>query len=183
MEGLHAADPITLECVQHLAASATLLPALTVLSGEPGEWLEDVDEERRLALEELTREQVEKVLRQSFTELEDSAALAAAVHERVHGNLLLLELLVAELVSSGGLKPESRGWVADLTAVRSCQRRRAKGDARAYAIKLTAQGAKALRDAEPGASATDSRLLAKLPPAKRQEFLESLQTIVTGKRK
>ncbi len=62
------------------------------------------------------------------------------------------------------------------------QRRRAKGDARAYAIKLTAQGAKALRDAEPGASATDSRLLATLPPAKRQEFLESLQTIVNGKR-
>ena len=73
--------------------------------------------------------------------------------------------------------------VARLIARGLIQRRRAKHDARAYAIKLTAQGAKALRDAEPGASATDSQLLATLPPAKRQEFLESLQTIVNGKRK
>ena len=58
------------------------------------------------------------------------------------------------------------------------QRRRAKEDARAYAIKLTGQGAKALRDAQPGAAAADSRLLASLPPAKRQEFLESLNLIV-----
>ena len=63
------------------------------------------------------------------------------------------------------------------------QRRRAKADGRAYAIKLTAQGAKALRDAEPGASATDSRLLATLSPAKRQEFLESLRSIVNRPRK
>ena len=63
------------------------------------------------------------------------------------------------------------------------QRRRAKDDARAYAIKLTPQGAKTLREAQPGATATDQKLLASLPPAKRQEFLESLNLIVTAIRK
>ena len=63
------------------------------------------------------------------------------------------------------------------------QRRRAKEDARAYAIKLTAQGAKALREAQPAAATADTRLLANLPPAKRQEFLESLNLIVDGVRK
>ena len=63
------------------------------------------------------------------------------------------------------------------------QRRRAKEDARAYAIKLTPQGIKALRDAQPGAAAADARLLANLSPAKRQEFLESLSLIVAAARK
>ncbi len=62
------------------------------------------------------------------------------------------------------------------------QRRRAKHNSRAYSIRLSAQGAKALRDAEPGASATDSQLLAALSPAKGQEFLESLHTIVNSPR-
>jgi DNA-binding MarR family transcriptional regulator len=60
------------------------------------------------------------------------------------------------------------------------QRRRAKDDARAYAIKLSTQGAKALRDAQPAAAAADTRLLANLPPAKRQDFLETLTLIVDG---
>ena len=63
------------------------------------------------------------------------------------------------------------------------QRRRAKEDARAYAIKLTPQGAKSLRDAQPGAVAADSQLLASLPPAKRQDFLDLLNLIVTTDRK
>ena len=63
------------------------------------------------------------------------------------------------------------------------QRRRAKEDATAYAIKLTPQGAKSLRDAQPGAVAADSRLLASLPPAKRQDFLDLLNLIVTTDRK
>ena len=93
-------------------------------------------------------------------------------------------LTQTELVARTGI---DRSTLADIVARLIgrglIQRRRAKHDGRAYAIKLSAQGAKALRDAEPGASATDSRLLATLPPAKRQEFLESLQTIVNGKRK
>jgi DNA-binding MarR family transcriptional regulator len=63
------------------------------------------------------------------------------------------------------------------------QRRRTKEDARAYAIKLTAQGFKVLREAQPVAQAADARLLAKLPPSRRQDFLESLHLIVSGIRK
>lgn len=73
--------------------------------------------------------------------------------------------------------------VARLLSRGLINRRRAKEDGRAYAIKLTSQGWKGLREAEPGAAAADSRLLAALPPAKRQEFLDTLQAIVTAARK
>ncbi len=63
------------------------------------------------------------------------------------------------------------------------QRRRAKDDARAYAIKLSPQGAKALREAQPGAATVDQKLLANLPASKRQDFLDSLSLIVGGSRK
>ena len=68
--------------------------------------------------------------------------------------------------------------VARLLARGLIHRKRAKEDGRAYAIKLTSQGWKGLRDAEPGAAATDSRLLSVLPPPKRQEFLDILAMIV-----
>lgn len=60
------------------------------------------------------------------------------------------------------------------------QRRRAKDDGRAYAIKLSAHGNRTLLAAQPAAAAADTRLLANLPAAKRQEFLESLNLIVTS---
>jgi DNA-binding MarR family transcriptional regulator len=68
--------------------------------------------------------------------------------------------------------------VARLLSRGMIQRRRAKDDGRAYAIKISAQGARALRDAQPAAAAADARLLACLPPAKRQDFLELLNLIV-----
>jgi DNA-binding MarR family transcriptional regulator len=93
-------------------------------------------------------------------------------------------LTQTELVERTGI---DRSTLADIVARLLgrglIQRRRAKEDARAYAIKLTAQGAKALRDAEPGAASADTRLLAPLPPAKRQDFLEFLNTIVAAVRK
>jgi DNA-binding MarR family transcriptional regulator len=93
-------------------------------------------------------------------------------------------LTQTELVERTGI---DRSTLADIVARLlsrgMIQRRRAKDDARAYAIKLTALGAKSLRDAEPGAASADTRLLAALPPAKRQDFLESLTLIVTGTRK
>jgi DNA-binding MarR family transcriptional regulator len=73
--------------------------------------------------------------------------------------------------------------VARLLSRGLIQRRRAKDDARAYAIKLSPQGAKALREAQPGAAAADQKLLAHLPPAKRQDFLDSLNLIVNGNSK
>jgi DNA-binding MarR family transcriptional regulator len=63
------------------------------------------------------------------------------------------------------------------------QRRRAKDDGRAYAIKLTPQGAKALREAQPAAAAADHKLLANLTPAKRQDFLDTLTLIVATTQK
>lgn len=72
--------------------------------------------------------------------------------------------------------------VARLLSRGLIHRRRAKGDGRAYAIKLTSQALKGLRQAELAASVADSRLLAALPAAKRQEFLDSLHMIVTAPR-
>ena len=67
-----------------------------------------------------------------------------------------------ELVERTGI---DRSTLADIVARLLgrglIQRRRAKEDARAYAIKLTAQGWKSLRDAEPGAVSADTRLLAR----------------------
>jgi DNA-binding MarR family transcriptional regulator len=88
-------------------------------------------------------------------------------------------LTQTELVGRTGI---DRSTLADIVARLLnrglIQRRRAKDDGRAYAIKLSAQGAKALRDAQPGAVAADTRLLASLPPAKRQDFLDTLNLIV-----
>lgn len=60
------------------------------------------------------------------------------------------------------------------------QRRRTKEDARAYAVKLSPQGARALREAQPAAAATDQLLLAELPPGKRQDFVDALNLIVAA---
>ena len=57
-------------------------------------------------------------------------------------------------------------------------RRRTRHDARVYAVKLTDAGRDALRAAQPAADQADERLLAALEPAKRDEFLESLNAIV-----
>lgn len=90
-------------------------------------------------------------------------------------------LTQAELVGRTGI---DRSTLADIVARLLSrgliQRRRARDDARAYAIKLSAQGTKALKRARPAAEAADSILLAGLTPAKRQDLLESLNTIVDG---
>lgn len=58
------------------------------------------------------------------------------------------------------------------------QRRRTKADARAYSVKLTSAGRTALQTAKPAATNADMRLLSALPPAKRNEFIDNLNTIV-----
>jgi DNA-binding MarR family transcriptional regulator len=89
-----------------------------------------------------------------------------------------------ELVDRTGIDRSTMAdLVARLTRRGLVQRRRTKEDARAYAIKLSPQGAKALREAQPGAAAADQKLLASLPPAKRQEFLDTLNLIVAAIRK
>jgi len=43
-----------------------------------------------------------------------------------------------------------------------------------------AHGARVIRQAQPGAAAADQRLLASLPPGKRQDFLDALTSIVAA---
>lgn len=58
------------------------------------------------------------------------------------------------------------------------QRRRTKEDARAYAVKLTDEGRKLLRTAEPLAKKVDDRILEALPSKQREQFVDELLSIV-----
>jgi DNA-binding MarR family transcriptional regulator len=58
------------------------------------------------------------------------------------------------------------------------QRRRTRDDARAYAVKLTDEGAKILKTYDPMARRVDERILASLPAAQRDRFLNDLNSIV-----
>jgi DNA-binding MarR family transcriptional regulator len=58
------------------------------------------------------------------------------------------------------------------------QRRRTREDARAYAVKLTEEGRRALRQAEPLARRADEKLLAALSAPERDRFVQGLRRIV-----
>ena len=58
------------------------------------------------------------------------------------------------------------------------QRRRTKEDARAYAVKLTDEGRRVLRSAEPLAKKVEDHILAALPAGRRERFMRELQTII-----
>ena len=58
------------------------------------------------------------------------------------------------------------------------QRRRTKEDARAYSVKLTDEGWKVLKAADPLARRVDDRILGVLPGAQRERFLQDLHQIV-----
>jgi MarR family transcriptional regulator, temperature-dependent positive regulator of motility len=60
------------------------------------------------------------------------------------------------------------------------QRRRSKEDARAYAVTLTEEGRRVLRHAAPLSRRIDARVLAALPAAQRERFIEALSGIVTA---
>jgi DNA-binding MarR family transcriptional regulator len=60
------------------------------------------------------------------------------------------------------------------------QRRRTKEDARAYAVRLTEQGRRALRAAEPVAKRVDVRILEALPARQRGQFIDELMAIVAA---
>ena len=57
------------------------------------------------------------------------------------------------------------------------QRRRTKEDARAYAVKLTEEGWRVLKAADPAARRVDDRILSVLTHAERDRFLEDLNKI------
>jgi DNA-binding MarR family transcriptional regulator len=58
------------------------------------------------------------------------------------------------------------------------QRRRTKEDARAYAVKITDEGRRVLRTAEPLAKRVDDKVLDALPGKQREQFIDDLQAIV-----
>ena len=59
------------------------------------------------------------------------------------------------------------------------QRRRTREDARAYAVKLTDEGRRVLRGAEPLAKQVDERVLDAVPTRHREQFISSLLAIVS----
>jgi DNA-binding MarR family transcriptional regulator len=60
------------------------------------------------------------------------------------------------------------------------QRRRTKEDARAYAVRLSEEGWKTLKSAEPLAKRIDDKIMAALPGANRERFLQDLNVIVAA---
>ena len=58
------------------------------------------------------------------------------------------------------------------------QRRRTREDARAYAVRLTDEGRRVLKLVEPNALEVDAAVLAALPSAERERFLDNLNAIV-----
>lgn len=58
------------------------------------------------------------------------------------------------------------------------QRRRTKEDARAYAVKLTEEGWRVLKAAEPLSRKVDDRILSALAPNQRDRLLQDLNSIV-----
>jgi DNA-binding MarR family transcriptional regulator len=62
------------------------------------------------------------------------------------------------------------------------QRRRTKEDARAYAVKLTEEGRRVLKQAEPLARRVDEKILTALPSSQRERFLQDLNAIVSALR-
>lgn len=58
------------------------------------------------------------------------------------------------------------------------QRRRTKEDARAYAVKLTEEGWRTLKAADPVARRVDDKVLSVLPSQQRDKFMQDLNNIV-----
>jgi MarR family transcriptional regulator, temperature-dependent positive regulator of motility len=75
-----------------------------------------------------------------------------------------------------------RSTLADLVrrlqGKRLLQRRRTKEDARTYAVKLTDEGRRVLRAAEPLAKRVDERVLGTLSNKQREQFMGALVSIV-----
>lgn len=85
----------------------------------------------------------------------------------------------AELVNLTGI---DRSTLADIVKRMQrkglLRRRRTNQDARAYAVKLTAEGRQLVQMAEPLGKRIDACVLEALPARRRDEFVEALQLIV-----
>lgn len=67
--------------------------------------------------------------------------------------------------------------VARLMAQGYLQRRRTKDDGRTNAVRVTAQGKKMLKMAQPGAEEVDKQILSNIPPAYRKPFVDALTVL------
>jgi MarR family transcriptional regulator, temperature-dependent positive regulator of motility len=59
-------------------------------------------------------------------------------------------------------------------------RKRTKEDARAYAVRLSEEGWRVLKSAEPLAKRIDDKVIAALPAASRERFIADLNAIITA---
>ena len=98
---------------------------------------------------------------------------------------ILMAVAEDEGTSQTGLTERTgidRSTLADLVrrlqGKRMLQRRRTKEDARTYAVKLTDEGRRVLRAAEPLAKRVDERVLNALPSKQRDQFMDALVSIV-----
>ena len=87
-------------------------------------------------------------------------------------------LTQTDLVRATGI---DRSTLADMAARMIAKgllvRERSLADARANAVHLTEAGRAALADARPRMAATDDRLMALIPPGKREAFLSQLRLL------
>jgi MarR family transcriptional regulator, temperature-dependent positive regulator of motility len=98
---------------------------------------------------------------------------------------ILMTVAEDEGTSQTGLTERTgidRSTLADLVrrlqGKRLLQRRRTKEDARTYAVKLTDEGRRVLRAAEPLAKRVDERVLGTLSNKQREQFMGALLSIV-----
>jgi len=103
----------------------------------------------------------------------------ASALQRYRPGEAVVKLDLADLVDMTGI---DRSTLADI--VRRMlkkglvQRRRTKDDARAYAVKLTDQGRKTLKLAEPLVRSVDSQILGALSAAEQNKFMSNLHAMI-----
>jgi DNA-binding MarR family transcriptional regulator len=84
-----------------------------------------------------------------------------------------------EIIDSTGIDRSTISQVVQLMIRKGLlKRRRAKSDARAYAITLSEHGHDVLKAAEPIVRRIDETLISALPPERAAEFIDSLRTII-----
>jgi DNA-binding MarR family transcriptional regulator len=132
---------------------------------------------------------VKQLTRSPYHLLKRSAQYAAAVYADAVGKSGLTQrqftvLLAADendgvsqtaLVKCTGIDRSTLAdLVARLMAQGYLQRRRTKDDGRTNSVRLTAQGKKMLKMAQPGAEEVDKQIMAIFPTAQRKAFIDGL---------
>lgn len=84
------------------------------------------------------------------------------------------------LVEATGVDRSTIGELVKRMATRGLvKRRRARKDARAYVVNLTAEGQRVLADAEPVLTTVEASMLEAIPEPERQAFIASLERLLS----